>query len=226
MRARAGRRRRSAAPAIGVATDNNSNTGVHGAGQRRAGQHRQLCRSTTDFFETMGIELVAGRWFDAQPAGGRHRPCPSRRADAAAAGARRRAASISSSTSSPRARHGLPQSRRRGRQDRSASGLVDERIWPGAGHRSSASSGTRASARSASRSIRSCSTNQQLRPYPHARPLRRRSRAAVRGRVERVWKRLAPEVPFDAEFSEDIIAELYEAEERARRSSPASPCSR
>jgi putative ABC transport system permease protein len=35
----------------------------------------------------------------------------------------------------------------------------------------------------------------------------------VRRDVEAVWKRIAPEVPFEAEFSEEIIGELYEAEE-------------
>jgi putative ABC transport system permease protein len=34
----------------------------------------------------------------------------------------------------------------------------------------------------------------------------------VRRDVESVWKRLAPEVPFAAQFSEEIVAELYEAE--------------
>jgi putative ABC transport system permease protein len=35
----------------------------------------------------------------------------------------------------------------------------------------------------------------------------------VRGDVEAVWKRIAPEVPFEAQFSDEIIGELYEAEE-------------
>jgi putative ABC transport system permease protein len=35
---------------------------------------------------------------------------------------------------------------------------------------------------------------------------------AVRAGLEQVWRRLAPEVPFDADFSEDIVAELYNAE--------------
>jgi putative ABC transport system permease protein len=35
----------------------------------------------------------------------------------------------------------------------------------------------------------------------------------VRREVEAVWKRAAPEVPFEAQFSEEIIGELYEAEE-------------
>ncbi|HEX6377314.1 MAG TPA: FtsX-like permease family protein [Allosphingosinicella sp.] len=37
--------------------------------------------------------------------------------------------------------------------------------------------------------------------------------AEVRERIERVWKRIAPEVPFEAEFSADIVADLYNAEE-------------
>jgi len=37
--------------------------------------------------------------------------------------------------------------------------------------------------------------------------------AEVRGRIERVWKRIAPDVPFEAEFSDDIVRELYEPEE-------------
>ena len=35
----------------------------------------------------------------------------------------------------------------------------------------------------------------------------------VRAGVEQVWRRLVPDVPFSAEFSEDIVAELYNAEE-------------
>ncbi|HEX8571766.1 MAG TPA: FtsX-like permease family protein [Allosphingosinicella sp.] len=37
--------------------------------------------------------------------------------------------------------------------------------------------------------------------------------AGVRERVERVWKRIAPEVPFEAEESHQLVAELYDAEE-------------
>ncbi len=35
----------------------------------------------------------------------------------------------------------------------------------------------------------------------------------VRSDIERIWKRIATDAPFSAEFSEDIIAELYEAEQ-------------
>jgi putative ABC transport system permease protein len=37
--------------------------------------------------------------------------------------------------------------------------------------------------------------------------------ARVRRDIEATWKRIAPEVPFQAEFSEDIVGELYEAED-------------
>jgi putative ABC transport system permease protein len=36
---------------------------------------------------------------------------------------------------------------------------------------------------------------------------------AVRERIAQVWKRLFPDVPFEAEFSEDIVRELYDAEQ-------------
>jgi putative ABC transport system permease protein len=36
---------------------------------------------------------------------------------------------------------------------------------------------------------------------------------AVRDRIEQVWRRVASDVPFEAEFSEEIVAELYNAEQ-------------
>jgi len=36
---------------------------------------------------------------------------------------------------------------------------------------------------------------------------------AARAKVEAVWKRLVPEVPFEARFSEEIIGDLYKAED-------------
>ena len=37
--------------------------------------------------------------------------------------------------------------------------------------------------------------------------------ATVRAAVERKWKQLAPDVPFDAKFSEEIVGNLYQAED-------------
>jgi putative ABC transport system permease protein len=39
------------------------------------------------------------------------------------------------------------------------------------------------------------------------------SPAAVLARIEAVWKRIVPEVPFEAKFSDDIVRELYDAEQ-------------
>jgi putative ABC transport system permease protein len=36
--------------------------------------------------------------------------------------------------------------------------------------------------------------------------------AAVRERIARVWRRIAPEVPFDAEYADDIVRDLYAGE--------------
>ncbi|HJS40630.1 MAG TPA: FtsX-like permease family protein, partial [Sphingomicrobium sp.] len=38
--------------------------------------------------------------------------------------------------------------------------------------------------------------------------------ATVRAAIEREWKKITSEVPFNAEFSEDIIGEAYEAEDK------------
>ena len=35
---------------------------------------------------------------------------------------------------------------------------------------------------------------------------------AVRARIQQVWQRIAGDVPFEAEYSEDIVAEIYNAE--------------
>ncbi len=35
---------------------------------------------------------------------------------------------------------------------------------------------------------------------------------AVRAGIEKVWKRIAPDVPFDAKFSDDIVRDLYDSE--------------
>ena len=40
---------------------------------------------------------------------------------------------------------------------------------------------------------------------------------AVRDRLERVWKRIAPDVPFEARFADDIVRDLYAPEEARAR---------
>ena len=40
---------------------------------------------------------------------------------------------------------------------------------------------------------------------------------ALRGEIEKVWRELVPDVPFEAEFAEDSVAELYAADEARGR---------
>ena len=196
---------------IGVATSNNNNTGVQVPGQHRAGQHRQLWRRSA-----ISSRRWASSWSPAGCSTRTGRPtdstCPSRRrpeaASAALVGARRQHRHQRAGG----AADGLPAPRRRRSARPSASPSSIRRTGscrPG----SSASSAIRASARSASRSIRSCSGSIRAMPAPLLIRYDGRDPQGVRARVEQAWKRLAPDVPFDGEFSEDRIAELYKAEE-------------
>ena len=197
-------------------------------GQPEPVDDRHLCGRRRLLRRRWASKLLAGRCFDANAADGRRDhalPRGSRRPSGRIARARRQRRrqrarrAAAGLRRSPQDAVGKQVKRRLLRRRSTAwSPIDDHRRRPGFA----------ASARSASRSSRSCSATTATRLRPDAGPLRHgRSRRAVRAAIERVWKRIAPDVPFDAEFSEDIIAELYEAEDGARRrSSPASPCSR
>ena len=174
-----------------------------------------IYRVDPGFFETMGIELVAGRLLRREPADGRRdHALPADDPDAERALVARGANVVDQRARGAAA--GLPATR----QTRSAStvkaGIVDARI--SAWCRSTiigVVARLRASARSASRSIRSCSIYDQ--------------RSATTCMIVRYDGAIPPSVPRPAssrsgsgspptcrstrEFSEDIVAELYEAEE-------------
>ncbi len=48
----------------------------------------------------------------------------------------------------------------------------------------------------------------------------------IRQRIEQVWHRVVPAVPFSAEFADDRVRRQYRREARADSSSRRSPCSR
>ena len=56
---------------------------------------------------------------------------------------------------------------------------------------------------------------QNTRAGPHSHMIVRFSGdpSAARAAVERVWKSIASDVPFNAEFSDDVMVELYQAED-------------
>jgi len=192
---------------IGVATDNNTNTYVQVPG--RAEQVTIGNYSVdADFFRTMGIELVAGRTFEeGRAADMLGLPYPPQ--DAAEDALVRRGANIVINELAARRMGFRDPARAVGRTVNAAlvdpeDGVVPARII-----------GVVRDSRF--RSIRdpidpimflydTNGANTLLLRYDTADP-----RGAM-ARVERAWKRLAPDVPFDGVFSEDKIAELYEAE--------------
>jgi putative ABC transport system permease protein len=193
---------------IGIATGNSSNTGVQVPGRAEPitiGQYN----IDEGFFETMGIRTLAGRSFDEnRPADSSERPYPEEPA-AELAFARRGANIVVNELAAKRMGFDSPQEAV-GKQLKAAlvdpehGGMVPINII-----------GVVQDSRF--RSVREPIdaimffynpdfTNQLLVRYDSDNP------AALRDRIEAVWKRMAPEVPFDAEFSEAIVGELYEAE--------------
>jgi putative ABC transport system permease protein len=193
---------------IGVSTGSTSTTGV-----QVPGQSEPVGIGTygvdVDFFDTMGIELVAGRLFDEnRPADDATLPFPATDEQERAMAARGINIVINQLAA-----------QRMGWQDPADAvgkvvgvsyfdpedGMVPTRII-----------GVVRDSRF--RSIRTPIEPimfRQDRTFANAMLLRYDTSdpQGVRSRVEQAWKRIAPDVPFDGEFSEDRIAELYEAEQ-------------
>jgi len=194
---------------IGVATTNNSNTFVQVPGQR---EQVIIGNYSVDpgFFRTMGIELVAGRLFDEnRPADRIEQPFPSTPEAERALVARGGSIVINELAA-----------RRMGFQDPARAvnqlvrvawvepengGVVPVRII------------------GVVRDSRFRSIREPIDPIMFswdrnglgALLIRHDGRdpQGTRARIEQVWRRLAPDVPFDGEYSEERIAELYNAEE-------------
>ena len=193
---------------IGVATSNNSNSGVQVPGRS---EPVNIGNYSVDpeFFETMGIQLVAGRLFDhTRPADQYDQTYPATPESQRATVARGVNLVINELAA-----------RRMGFQDTASAvgktvhvtfvdpeyGVVPARII------------------GVVRDSRFRSIREPIDPIMFSWDdngtgvllVRHDGRdpQAVRTRVEQAWKRLAPDVPFDGEFSEDRVSELYDAEE-------------
>lgn len=193
---------------IGIATSNSMNTGVQMPGRT---EPVTLGTYAVDynFFRTMGIRLIAGRAFDeSRPMDDATLPFPEDPAAVRAQIARGGVNVVINELAARRMGFSEP-ARAVGRQVRAAMadeqyGLVPVNII-----------GVVQDSRFRSirtpidpimfRIDRTALSHIVLR-YDAADPQR------VRGDVERVWKRIASDAPFAAEFSDDIVAELYEAE--------------
>ncbi|MBY8824097.1 ABC transporter permease [Sphingomonas colocasiae] len=192
--------------AIGINTLNNTVTGVQLPGQTEPiglGYYNV----DTNFFDTMGIKLLAGRGFDInRPLDDSTRPTPE---DPAAEHAfvARGANTMINATAAKRLGFKAPQDAI-GKQIRAAItgdqyGLVPVTII-----------GVVQDSRF--RSIRDPldaimffydrnNHNEMLVRYTG-------DPAAAMGKIEAVWKRLAPDTPFTAKFGDDIVRDLYKSE--------------
>jgi putative ABC transport system permease protein len=198
---------------IGINTGNNDTTRVEVPG--REGE-TELGNYTVgpDFFETMGMTTLAGRTFDeARPADDSSRPSPST-SDVDRALAARGLNIVVNELAAAQLGFAEPQAAV-GRQVRSV--LFDEEFGPvpltiiGVVPNARLRSAHEAVQPSFFRFSRSENYWMMVRFADDADP------AAVRDGVQAAWKRLTPDVPFSARFSEDIIAELYAAEEARAR---------
>ncbi|HET9428737.1 MAG TPA: ABC transporter permease [Allosphingosinicella sp.] len=197
---------------IGVNTMNNSNTGV-----QVPGQDEPVTIGTygvdPNFFQTMGIELVAGRLFDEnRPADNLNLPYP-RTPEAERALLARGASIVINELAA----------RRMGFQDPAQAvgktvqvsfvdneiGIVPTRIIGVV--RDSRFRSIREPLDPIMFSWDTTNSGALLIRHDGTDP------RGVRDRLERAWKRIAPDVPFDGEFSEDRIAELYDTEEARAR---------
>ena len=194
---------------IGVATANSNNTGVQVPG-RREPVNIGTYSVDPEFFETMGIELVAGRLFDEnRPADRIELPFPPT-PEAQRALVARGANIVINELAARRMGFRDPAEAvgkivQVGFVEPEYGGVVPTRII------------------GVVRDLRFRSIREPIDPimfswdtngagallirYDGTDP------QGVRSRVEQAWRRIAPDVPFDGEFSEDKVAELYEAEE-------------
>lgn len=193
---------------IGVATQNQNNSGVMAPGGTvpiTIGQYQV----DEGFFDAMGLRLVAGRWFDAsRPMDDMSLPynptMDQQRALAA------RGANVVLNELAVR-RLGFRDAREAvGKTVRAA--LVENEI----GLVPVTIIGVVADARF--RSMREPIDPIMFQNTPdgvHTHMIVRFTGdpVAARNGVEQVWRRIASDVPFDAEFSDDIMVELYEAEQ-------------
>jgi putative ABC transport system permease protein len=191
---------------IGVATDNNSNTGLVPPGATKSisiGQYRV----DTGFFDAMGLTLKAGRWFDPnRPADDMTTPFPSDPVLEAALA--RRGINVVLNEYAARKLGFTPQ-------EAVGKTVRGDVIGPDAGATNITIIGVVGDSRF--RSVRTPIDPimfQNVKLGPGWMVIRYEGNpATVRAAVERQWKQITSDVPFEAKFSEDIIRELYEAED-------------
>jgi putative ABC transport system permease protein len=192
---------------IGVATDNNNNTGVMVPGNPEP-VTIGIYQVDTGFLDAMGMEMVAGRWFDEnRPMDDMTLPYPpddaAQRAQAARGGN-----IVINELAVKRLGFNDPE-QVIGKSFKAA--LIDNEL----GLVPITIIGVVKDARFRSVKLPMDPIMFQMTRSGHTHMIVRFNGdpAAVRGGVETMWKGVTREVPFNAEFSDDIMIELYEAED-------------
>jgi putative ABC transport system permease protein len=192
---------------IGVATDNSSNTGLIPPGSNKQVTIGQYGVST-GFLDAMGLKLLTGRWFD-----------PNRPADDMTLGF-----PVQKSQEIALAQRGVNvvlnqyAARKLGfksPQDAIGKVVKSELFEPGTGVTNITIIAVVGDSRF--RSVRTPIDPimfQNVKTGPSEMIIRYRGDpATIEGAVERQWKQITNDVPFEAKFSEDIVRELYKAED-------------
>ncbi|HYX46154.1 MAG TPA: FtsX-like permease family protein [Sphingomicrobium sp.] len=192
---------------IGVATDNNSNTGLVPPGSN---QTVSIGEYNVDegFFDAMGLKLVAGRWFDPnRPADDMTLDFPVDKNQEIAL-ARRGVNVVMNEYAIHKLGFKSPQ-------DAIGKVVRSELFEPGTGMVNITIIGVVADSRF--RSVRTpidAIMFQNVSKGPAWMVIRYNGDpATVEAAVERQWKQISNDVPFQPKFSEDIMRELYTAED-------------
>ena len=196
---------------IGVATDNQSNTGLIPPGSNQQVSIGQY-NVSEGFRDAVGMKLLAGRWFDPnRPADDMTLDFPVNK-DQEIALARRGVNVVMNELAIGKLGFKSPQE---------AIGKVvkSELFEPGTGQVDINIIGVVGNSRF--RTVRTPIEPimfQNVRKGPAWMIIRYRGDpATVESAVERQWKQISNDVPFEAKFSEDIIRELYKAEDARAR---------
>jgi putative ABC transport system permease protein len=192
---------------IGVATDNSSNTGLIPPGSNKQvtiGQYNV----DEGFFDAMGLKLLAGRWFDPnRPADDMTLNFPVDKNQEIAL-AQRGVNVVLNAYAARKLGFKSPQ-------DAVGKVIRSELFEPGTGMVNINIIGVVGDTRF--RSVRTPIDPimfQNVNTGPSFMVIRYRGDpATVERAVERQWKQIANDVPFEAKFSEDIVRELYQAED-------------
>jgi putative ABC transport system permease protein len=192
---------------IGVATDNNNNAGLI-----PPGSNRQVTIGTYNvsqgFMDAMGLKLIAGRWFDPnRPMDDSTLDFPTQKEQEIAL-ARRGVNVVLNQYAVKKLGFKSPQ-------DAVGKVITSELFEPGTGQATINVIGVVKDSRF--RSVRTPIDPimfENVRKGPGWMMIRYRGDpATLEAAVERQWKQITSDVPFEAKFSEDIIRELYKAED-------------